>query len=50
MLYLERLIKNYGGFRAVDGLSLHVPKGDLLVLSGLTARERQLPYVCSADC
>ncbi len=34
MLYLERLIKNYGGFRAVDGLSLHVPKGDLFGFIG----------------
>ena len=34
MLYLERLIKNYGGFRAVDGLSLHVPKGDLFGFVG----------------
>ncbi|MBR6257573.1 MAG: ATP-binding cassette domain-containing protein [Lachnospiraceae bacterium] len=34
MLYLERLIKNYGSFRAVDGLSLHVPKGDLFGFVG----------------
>lgn len=34
MLYLERLIKNYGAFRAVDGLSLHVPKGDLFGFIG----------------
>ena len=34
MLYLERLVKNYGSFRAVDGLSLHVPKGDLFGFIG----------------
>jgi ABC-2 type transport system ATP-binding protein len=34
MLYLERLVKNYGSFRAVDGLTLHVPKGDLFGFIG----------------
>ncbi|MCR5251904.1 MAG: ATP-binding cassette domain-containing protein [Lachnospiraceae bacterium] len=34
MLYLENLVKNYGGFRAVDHLSLHVPKGDLFGFVG----------------
>ncbi|MBR5421768.1 MAG: ATP-binding cassette domain-containing protein [Lachnospiraceae bacterium] len=34
MLYLNDLIKNYGKFRAVDRLSLHVPKGDLFGFVG----------------
>ncbi len=34
MLYLNDLIKIYGKFRAVDRLSLHVPKGDLFGLVG----------------
>ncbi len=34
MLYLNDLIKIYGKFRAVDRLSLHVPKGDLFGFVG----------------
>src|ERR1041385_4927351 len=31
---LERLTKRFGGVAAVDGLSLGVPRGDLLALRG----------------
>jgi len=34
MLYINHLSKNYGGFLAVNDLSLHVPKGDLFGFVG----------------
>lgn len=34
MLYLTNLTKNYGKMRAVDNLTLHVPKGDLFGFVG----------------
>ncbi|MCM1046341.1 MAG: ABC transporter ATP-binding protein [Candidatus Gastranaerophilales bacterium] len=34
MLYIDHLYKNYGKFRAVDNLTLHIPKGDLFGFVG----------------
>ncbi len=34
MIEFENVVKQYGGFRAVDGLSLHVPAGEMCVLIG----------------
>ncbi len=34
MLRIENLYKNYGRFRAVDGLNLHIPKGEIFGFVG----------------
>jgi len=34
MLRIEKLYKNYGRFRAVDGLNLHIPKGEIFGFVG----------------
>ena len=34
MLRIDHLCKNYGNFRAVSDLSLHIPQGDLFGFVG----------------
>ena len=34
MLYINNLTKNYGTFRAVNQLTLHIPEGDLFGFVG----------------
>ena len=40
------LIKRYGKFQAVNGVSLEVPAGQFMGSWGQTARAKPLPCVC----
>ena len=47
---IESLIKRYGEMVAVDGLSLTIPRGQVLGLLGPTARARRRRSAASFSC
>ena len=42
VLKTNALCKNYKNFKALNGLTMNVPKGESMALSVKTAQERQL--------
>ena len=48
MIVIEQLVKNYDGFRAVDGLSLRVERGEILGLVGPNGAGKTTTLRCLA--